>query len=310
MAIGAGLSGQLGVKAETTVGTAVTVDTFYPFNSESLELTKNIVQGRGIRAGALSPLSRRRTYPTRSAGGTVNLDFPSTGADPLLLQMLGTVTGTTTKTYTPGNLTGKSLTIQKGVPQTDGTVKPFTYPGCKITSWTLSCETGGILTLEITVDAQDEVPTSPALATASYTTSHTFDFSQGALTLGGVAVANVKAASITGEIPLKTDRWFFNAAGKKAEQIQNDYPSITGSLATEFVSQATIYDVFRADSGVALVLTFTNGSASLVVTCGEIRFDGESPKVGGPDVVDLTAPFTALDNESDPWISIAYTPAA
>lgn len=308
MAIGAGLSGQLMVKAETTVGTAVTPDTAYEFNSESLALTKNIVQGQGIRGGGLYNRSQRRAYTTRTAGGTVNMDFPTLGAEPLLKQMLGAVAGTTTKTYTPGILTGQSLTIQKGVPQTDGTVKPFTYAGCKIPSWTLSCDTGGILTLEFEVDAQDEV-TSTGLATASYTASNVFNFSQGAITLGGVAVANVKAATVTSAVPMKTDRFFFGSAGKKAEQIENDYRTTTGTLSTEFVSQATVYDLFRPDTSTGLVLTFTNGGASLVVTCPAIFFDGETPKVGGPDVVDLSAGFTALDNGINPVISLAYTPA-
>lgn len=308
MPIGAGLSGQLGVKAESTFGTAVTVDTFLEFNSESLGLTKNVVQGHGIRAGGLYDRSQRRAFTTRTAGGTVNLDFPTTGADPLLKQMLGSVSGTTTKTYVPGPLTGLGLTIQKGVPQTDGTVKPFTYSGCKIPSWTLSCETGGILVLDFEVDAQDEV-TATALATASYTAHNIFNFAQGALTLGGVAVANVKAATVTSAVPMKTDRFFFNSAGKKAEQIENDYRTTTGTLSTEFVDQATIYDLFRPDTSTGLILTFTNGGASLVVTVPAIYFDGETPKVGGPDVVDLAAAFTALDNGTNPAITIAYTAA-
>lgn len=310
MPIGAGLSGQIGAKAETVVGTQVTVDTFYEYNSESLGLEKNIQQGRGIRAGGLYDRSQRRNYTTRTAGGTINMDVPTTGFEAFLKQMMGAVTGTTTKTYTPAALTGQSLTIQKGVPQTDGTVKAFTYPGCKIPNWTLSCDTGGILVADMEIDAWDELPTTTvALATASYTASNVFSFEDGAITLGGVAVANVKAFSTTTAIGMKNDRFFFGSAGKKAEQIENDYRTTTGTLTTEFVSQATIYDLFRPDTSTGLVMTFTNGSAVLSVTCPAIFFDGETPKVGGPDVVDLTAPFTALDNGSNPAITIVYTAA-
>lgn len=309
MAIGAGLSGQIGMKAETTVGTLVTVDTFYEFNTEALGLTKNVVQGQGIRAGGFEARSQRRSYTTRTAGGAINMDFPTLGADVLLKQMMGAVTGTTTKTYTPGNLTGQSLTIQKGVPQTDGTVKPFTYPGCKIPTWTLACSVGGILTLDFEVDAWDEV-TGTALATASYTASNIFHFAQGVITLGGSAVASVEAVTITRAAPVKTDRYFFGSAGKKAEQVQNDYPTTTGTLSTEFVNQATIYDLFSPDTSTGLVLTFTSaGGASLVVTCPAIYFDGETPKVSGPDVVNLAASFSALFNGTNPAITIAYTPA-
>jgi hypothetical protein len=80
-------------------------------------------------------------------------------------------------------------------------------------------------------------------------------------------------------------------------------------LTTEFVSQATIYDLFRPDTSTGLVMTFTNGGASVVITVPAIYFDGETPKVGGPDVVDLSAAFTALDNGTNPVISLAYTAA-
>jgi hypothetical protein len=56
-------------------------------------------------------------------------------------------------------------------------------------------------------------------------------------------------------------------------------------------------------------MTFTNGSASLAITIPSIGFEGDTPMVNGPDVVDLSAPFTALDNGTNPIISIAYTPA-
>lgn len=309
MPIGAGLSGQLMMKAETTVGTAVTPDTGFEYNSEGLELTKNVVQGQGIRAGIMYNRARRRAYTTRTAGGPINLDVPSTGADLLFKQMFGAVSGTTTKTYTPAALTGQSLTIQKGVPQTDGTVKPFTFSGCKFSAWTLACEVGGILTLDLTVDAWDAV-TSTSLVTASYTAADIFHFAEGTVKIGGATVANVRSFSTTTEIGMKTDRYFFGSAGKKAEQTENDYRNTTGTMETEFVNQATIYDLFAADTQTSTELTFvTPGGATLDLTIPAIHFDGETPKVGGPDVVGLTAGFTAGDDGTNPVISLAYTPA-
>ena len=47
-----GLSAQLGFKAETTYGKAVTVDRFIPFLDESIESTFEPLETNGIIAGA------------------------------------------------------------------------------------------------------------------------------------------------------------------------------------------------------------------------------------------------------------------
>ena len=55
----AGLGSQFGAKKETVWGTAVTVDKFFEFESESLSLDQSYYDGLGLRAS--------RTFgPTRS----------------------------------------------------------------------------------------------------------------------------------------------------------------------------------------------------------------------------------------------------
>ena len=333
MPIGAGLSAQLGFAAESTVGTIVTPTKFVEFNSETLSLQKNIVQGQGLRAGIQYPRRSRRAYTTKGAGGTVNLDVGTRTMGLLFKQMLGAASSallsgsTYRQIHTPGDLTGVSLTLQKGVPQTNGTVKPFTYNGCKVSAWELACTVGDILRLQLTLDAWNET-TATGLATASYVNSDVFHFAQGALVLGGTVstasglasvsggttVAEVTGATINGTNPLKNDRFYFGSAGIKAEQLENDYRTVGGTLNAEFVNQATIYDVMAADTATALKLTFT-GSASggvtprLEVLIPSISFDGDSPQVGGPDVVSLNAPFTGLYDGTNAAVQIVYETA-
>lgn len=335
MGIGSGLGAQLGLAEETTVGTIVAPSRFLEFNSEGLELSKNIVQGQGLRAGGQYNRASRRSYTTRSAGGPINLDVPTIGAGLLFKHMLGGTPvvaqqGATTawkQTHKPGELTGKSLTVQKGVPQTDGTVKPFTYRGAKVASWELGCTVGDILKLALTLDAWDET-TATALGVAAYSPSaNIFHFAQGSVVLGGTVataggvatltggttVAAIKSATVTGTNPMATDRYFFGSSGVKAEQVENDYRTAGGSLAGEFVNQATIYDLFAADTRTSLNLKFvgpqivTGQFFTLDVLLPAIYFDGESPKVGGPEIVNLDAGFTALDDGSNATVQISYT---
>ena len=67
-----GLSSQFGWKQETTVGTAVTVDTFYEIlagTDPSYDI--NLIEGKGIQAGILSKRDSRTAISTYSASGTL-----------------------------------------------------------------------------------------------------------------------------------------------------------------------------------------------------------------------------------------------
>lgn len=335
MAIGSGLGLTFGGAAETTYGTYQAPARWWEVNTESLEKRKAILQGMGLRGGGLFPRASRRVVPTHDAGGSVALDVATKGMGLLFAQMLGSSAtavqqgGTTAyrQIHQPSanGLAGKSMTLQKGVPQTDGTSKPFTYKGCKVLSWTLACEVGGILTLTLEIDAREE-ETSTGLVAASYTTAEVLHFAQGTLKLGGTAstssglvsvaggttVAEVTAATVTGTNPMKTDRYFFGSAGLKGEPVHNDWLDYGGSLSAEFVNQATIRDLYAADTTTAMELIFEGSTISgaykntVALLAPAIKFDGETPKVGGPDVVGLTAPFKMLDDGTNAPVQLVY----
>ena len=333
MAIGSGIGAQLMIGAEATVGTAVTPTRTLEFNSETLKLSKQIVQGTGLRSVGLYDRAGRRNFTTKTAAGDINLDVATSGMGLLFKGMLGAsasglVSGTAfQQVHSVGSLVGSALTVQKGIPQTDGTVKPFTYNGCKVMSWDLACAVGGILNCRVGLDAWNEA-TATALATPVYAaTSNIFHFAQGSLTLGGTVTttagvasvaggtvaASIKGATVSGTNGLKTDRFFLGSAGIKAEQIENAMRGLTGTLDAEFVNQATIYDVFAADAASTLKLTFTGTtaiSAGVFAVCEilipHIRFDGESPTANNPDVVGLSAGFTGLDDGVNSPIQIRY----
>lgn len=334
--IRSGLGASLGIAAESTVGTIATPTRWLEFDSESLSLEKSIVQGYGLRGGGIYGRSSRRAYTGRNAGGDVTLEVATRGMGLLFKNMLGSstsavVTGSAyQQVHTPGLLAGTSFTAQKLIPRTsDGTLVPYTYNGCKIVSWELSCEVGGILMLSITIDAWDEV-TSTGAGTPSYAATDIFHFRQGAVILGGtpsttsgvVSVAGgttsavVRAASVRGENPMTTgsDNQRFGAT--KVEQVENDFRSVGGNLELDFLSAAAMYDTYAADTATALQLTFTGTTAitgstypTVEVIVPSIRFDGETPQVDGPDEITTSSDFTGLDNGADATVQIRYVTA-
>lgn len=315
-----GLQTQFGLKAETTYGTPVVVDRFYEILNESLERRNQTITSNGLRNAARN-LRRgsRRVLTASDGGGDVNFEVATTGFGVLFNHMLG---GTSTiaqqgatpawlQTHTLGDLEGKSLTLQKGVSQTDGTVKPFTFHGCKVLGWEFSISVDQILQLRCTFDAED-VDTSTGLATASYPTSNLFHFKQGTLSVEGSSVAQVTDASVNGTNNLKVDRFYLGSNGLKKEPLDNDYPEVGGSLTAEFVDLTTFHDRFAADSAAELELEFVGAvidgaeSETLTITVPEVRFEGETPKVSGPEVNVQNIPFVGLFDGTNAGTTIEY----
>lgn len=315
-----GLKTQFGYVAESTYGTPVTVTRFAEILSESLERRNQTINSNGLR-NATRNLRRgsRRVLSANDGGGDVNFEVATTGFGLLFNHMLGGTSTIAQQAATPaylqthqlGDLTGKSLTMQKGVSQTDGTVKPFTFHGCKILGWEFSISVDQILQLRTTVDAED-VETSTALATATYPTSSLFHFKQGTLSVGGSSVAQVTDASVSGTNNLKTDRFYLGSNGLKKEPLDSDYPEIGGSLTAEFVDLTTFHDRFAADSAASLELEFVGAvisgaeSETLTITVPEVRFEGETPKVSGPEVNVQNVPFVGLFDGTNAGVKIEY----
>ena len=321
MAIGSGIGSQLGIATETTFNTSVTVTRFYEFTSENLNYNKKTAVGMGLRAGGLLPRSNRRVVTTFDAGGDIMLDLPTRGLGLLLSHAMGstpsgvtTTTGVYSYSFTLGDVYGRSFTAQVGVPQYGGTVTPKTVGGSKIQSFELSVSNGGIATGKFTVDGAS-MTTGTSLATASYsTTGNLFHFAQGALTVDGSSVANVKDFTLTVDNALKQDRYNFGSSGAKAEQVINGFRKVSGKMTAEF-TDTNFFTKYYADTATALVLTFTGAviaggqNEKLTITIPAVKFDADTPNVQSPGVVDLAMSFEAYDDGTNQPLTIAYQTA-
>lgn len=311
MAIGSGIGAQLGIATETTFNTPVTVTRFYEFNNESLNYNKNVSVGMGLRAGGQVPRAQRRVVTTTDVTGDIEVDLPTSGLGLLLAHAMGSFPTKSAGAFTfnLGDVYGKSFTAQVGMPEYDGTVVTKTIGGCKITGFELSVGNGEIAKGKFTVDGTS-FTTATALATASYSASTSlFNFAQGAITIDGSTVANIKDFTLTVENTLKTDRFNLSATGLKNEQIINGFRNVTGQLTAEF-TDTTLLSKYVSDANTAISLTFTGPSSTgLTITVPAAKLDGETPKVGGPEAIDVAFSFTAYDDGTNAPLTIVYTTA-
>jgi hypothetical protein len=166
--------------------------------------------------------------------------------------------------------------------------------------------------LKPTLDGQQE-STSQGLAAASYPAStELFYFTEGTITVGGSSSYNIKSWSVKNTVGIKQDRYFINGSGLKSEQIINAWAQPSGSIDAEF-TDLTGYNLFINGTISQIVLTYqtvttydTAKPYKLVVTLPACRFDGDTPNLAGPDVLDFSGNFVVLNDGTNSPISIDY----
>ena len=316
MAIGSGIDTQLGMVAGgATYGTPETVTRFLEFLNESMaDGHVGKVYQRGLGRSRFQRQDRVRTYQ-RGVSGSVDFEVLDTGFGLLLKNLLGAVSTAAgppvVHTITPdaAALYGLWFDLQIGKPAPGGTVHPFTYAGCKVTSWAMKCAVGEALMLTTNLHARS-LSTGVALASKSYATdARPFIFVDGAITVGGSAIP-VKSVMINGNNGLDVERIFLGS-GLTSEPIAAAIADITGELEAEFTA-LTELTAWAAGTQAALVLTFnsarTLGASTyqLTVTIPLIEYTGEVPVIGGPQIVPQKLPFKALYDGSNAMITMAY----
>jgi hypothetical protein len=317
---------------ETAWGTGVTPTRAIEFNSETLKKDVTWLEPNALRAGTKYKRASRIRQARSAISGDFNFDVNTLGMGMLVKNMLGSTVTTTTlvsgtaykQVHVPGDFRSMGLTVQVGRPEpSSGTVKPFTFAGCKISKWEFSLKDNDTPNLKLTVDGRSE-STATALATASYLAgATTFDFSQATLKLGGTAATAtgettitggtavatiIKDITITGTAPMDVARYGLGNAGQKAEQLENGIPTITGKLTAEF-NKAELYDLFSNNTTTALELDLTGaaiGSSAYLFSfvIPAIKIKAAPPNVAGPAIVQMSTDFEVYSDETNPVIQV------
>jgi len=217
--------------------------------------------------------------------------------------MFGTVAtttpggGTTSRdhTFTPGDLP-LSFTMQIGKPDSLGVVQPFTFTGNRVATWELSNTVGEIGMLNLGIVGQ-AATTATGLATATYPTADALlVFRQATLNVAGSPV-EVRAMTIAGDNGLNPDRPMLGSALLKQplEEGMREY----GGTIDAYFAGLTAYNRFVNGTEASLVALWTGRVIEAAITykvqiTANVRFDGETPTVGGPEEVGQSLPFKCV----------------
>lgn len=299
---------------ESAYGDPASPTRSYEFRSEGLALQQERIESEAIRNSEFQP---RWGAGTRGVEGDVTFELANKGFGLLLKHALGgvetdeLVVGEAWRhTFTPADLAPLSLTAQ--VLRDD---VAFDYSGLKVGSLAIECSVGDIATLTTSLVGRDEAtggtPHTPAFPDGL----DLLTFVHGAVLLGDDGAEDeipVSTVSATLENGLETDRRRLGSGLRRNPQ-RTAYRDLTGSFEADFTDLG-LYQRFVSGEEGRLVIRFQGGEIGAtgehygleIVT--NVRFDGETPTVDGPDEIRQTMEFKAFPSDAVPdAVEVAYT---
>ncbi|CCF83647.1 phage tail tube protein [Nitrolancea hollandica] len=311
-----------GIADESSYATYTAPLKWIEFNSESIKANPQPYEAERLDGRPYQTTNDFRQI-IKGAGGDTEFDVTQKGMGKLFLAMLGAVATSQPDvvnmpleflhTFTPSRAGwhSKSFSVLKNIPAPDDTDFPFAYAGGVVTKWDLKAALNQALKLTLTWDFMKEF-TDKTVGVPSFPTNNlAFIDIDLAIEIDG-ASSCISELGITEDRPLKTDRWCLG--GTKKRPLLNGKAKITGTISKDF-EDITLYQKFISGAHAALILTASLGEIDagkanpfkLVVTVPDIVFTGETPTIGGQDLVQQSLPWTALDNGTDPIITFEYS---
>jgi hypothetical protein len=302
MATASGFDSQIGYAVEATPGTYVAPTKTIEHVSESIKFNQERIESMGIKAGRRGG-SGRWALGRSWVEGSVQHELSASTIGPLFRNLMGAVStsgvGPFTHVFTYGALSEGALTIQVGRPDLSGTVNVFSYLGCQITDLKLSSKVGEISHLDFSVYGQKE-DTAQSLAAASYpSTWSPFTFAHGVLSLAG-AEYEFDDIELDFNSGLQTARHTHRSSTPTQPRISKEsaFRTAGGTVNSEFISM-TAYNRFKNGTEAALSMVWNAGASLQLTIAGNVRFDGETPNVTGPEMLKQSLPFKFLSTTSD-----------
>ena len=297
MAIRTQLIKQFGLKKETTWGTAVTVDRFFPVIDFEGEGGPEPTYSEAIISGKLT-----HEYPYIGLGNesyrfTVGGELYDHSMTALYELILGAVQTTGSGPYTHTTTQAEplpSFTAQAAVPDETGSVRALTYAGSVAESAEINFETGKRATWSMKASAKSETKATAA-ATLSYPASLVPVHSQHVAVSLWSSSANVKSAKIMIDNALTYDeRRFLGSTTIGKRQVTKDMRSYTFEAVLELEGDFTQYARYLAGTTGTATFTITVGSNTSTISFPTSRIIEGHPKFTGRGVVEQTIKVEGL----------------
>jgi len=300
------MKGALALAFETTYGVTPTLPAAYkiPFNSNTLTAKQTLIDPNTI-TGRRDPVEPGMGQIDVSGSLTLPLDVRNIGL--ILNGMFGEPTTTGSGPYThvwKVHDDMPSMTLEKSFSDLG---EYATYPGCKISKFTLNTAVGNNeTTYNLDVMGADEILANSSMsANPSELKLLRFNQFQAAVEEGGVLLATCRQLDLDFDFGLDGDTWCLNGKGTRGDIVEGIIQP-TGTIEALF-KDATLLDKAIAGENTSLKLTFKREEHSLEFLLPELLFERATPTIEGPKGLLLSMGFRSFYRDNYENTSIQVT---
>ena len=300
-----------GSNSKLLVGTEATFKTIansnphvLPFVSESLRLSRNLIDSQTIRTNR-NPLNPARGNKDVTGDITVELTPYMTK---MFYHALGTFTTSGASPYSHTFVVSNlppGLTVEKQF--TDlATPEYFTYAGCKVNSMRMTFAPEGFIETVFSIIGSAQTVTTSAKLTGALDYSddavcQQFDGFQAAITEGGSTLGIVTRLELTLENNLDNSVYVIDGTGERYS-LPEGLVKVSGTLTALFENM-TLYNkaINNQESSLQITLTQGNGTGAaynekIDIFIDELLYQPQDPVVNVPAGVLVELPFIGYYN--------------
>jgi hypothetical protein len=293
MAFAQGSRSRLTYIVENTFGDTPSNPTMIelPYNTHSLNLSKEVVESDEIRSDRLTAVQR---HGQRQVGGDISVDFRADDYDDLIESAMFSTFDTSGQIDV--GTTPKYVSIEDGALDIS---QYRVFTGCAVDSWSMSIAPNQMVQSSFTLVGKDQDPISGTSLDPSPTSASSnspFDSFSGTIKEGGSDIAIVTSIDFTLNNSLAPT---FVVGDQSAPQLEYCRGEVTGTLEVYFEDDSLIKK-FTNETETSLEFTLDDGvSGNLYTfTMGRVKLNSGSVPVENEQSRMISMDFTALRDSS------------
>ena len=294
MAFAQGSRSRLAFGVESTFGTAATSYTNLPFNSHSLNLSKERVAGNEIQPDRMPRVDR---HGNRSVAGDITVDLRDTDYDDLIESaMLSTFSTGVIKVGT----TPKFLTLEDYAGDID---QARLFTGCAASTMNVSMAPNQMVSATFGMVGKDMTISATEKTVAAAGVGEPFDAYSGSLLVADVdGIGGASALSIVTSVDFTVTNSFaptFVVGNDSAPQLEFGRAEVEGTI-TAYFEDAALVNRFLNETESAIEVSVADPSANtMTFLFPRVKFNAADIPVDGPTSRVVTLPFVALYDDTE-----------
>lgn len=294
MAFSQGSRSRLSFIEEVTFGTTPSGNfTTLPFNTSSLNLSKDRVQGNEIQSDRIPRVDR---HGNRQVGGDISVDLRKGDFD-TLIECLMFNDFATDDTITCGT-TFKSLSIEDYAADID---QARLFTGCGVSSATFSIAPNQMVTTTFSIVGSDMAISTSEKTVDAASSNQPFDSYSGDIFLNNVGGSDTAIANVT-SLEFSVDNGLnptFIVGTSATPQLEYGMAMVEGTLTAYFEDEALI-DRFINETETELTVSVDDptGSNPYEFFFPRIKINGADVSLDNPQSRIITMPFVSIYDSS------------